>query len=153
MWVCFNLCYDIAMKQQLNYRPHHTAISVRNLGNSLEFYMSLGYEQVHRYDEEDGSMSIVHLKLSSSFLEIFAYKKNENVKRVDYDYANNLEDIGVKHIALSTDDIEAALADMKAKGYANDDIKITFGRTKVSYFFIQDPDGVWVEFVKDDRYK
>ncbi len=136
----------------MNYRPHHTAISVRNLGKSLEFYKSLGYEQVHRYDEEDGSMSIVHLKLGDSFLEIFAYKKNEDKPPVEYEYANNLEEIGVKHIALRADDIEAALEDMKAKDFANEDTKITFGRTKVSYFFIQDPDGVWIEFVKDERY-
>lgn len=136
----------------MNYQQHHTAISVRNLGKSLDFYKALGYEQVHRYDEADGSLSIVHLKLGNSFLEIFVYKKNENEPPVNYQYANNLEDIGVKHIALRADDIEAALEDMKAKGFANDDTKITFGRTKVSYFFIQDPDGVWVEFVKDDRY-
>jgi glyoxylase I family protein len=140
-------------RQTMNYTPHHTAISVRNLEKSLEFYETLGYEQVHRYDEVDGSMSIVHLKLGSSFLEIFVYTKNQNEPPVQYEYANNLEDIGVKHIALQTDNIEAALADLQSKGLAGSDTKITVGRTKVSYFFIQDPDGVWVEIVKDDRYR
>lgn len=136
----------------MKYQPHHTAISVRDLDKSLAFYKVLGYEQVHRYDEEDGSMSIVHLKLGDSFLEIFAYQKNKNEKPVEYTYANNLEAIGVKHIALRTDDIEASLADLISKGLADKDTKITFGRTKVAYFFIKDPDGVWVEFVKDTRY-
>lgn len=96
-------------------------------------------------------MSIVHLKLGNSFLEIFVYKKNADEPKVNYAYANNLEEIGVKHIALATDDIEAALADLKKKGLATEDTKITMGR-KVAYFFIQDPDGVWIEIVKDDRY-
>ena len=94
----------------------------------------------------------MHLKLGSSFLEIFAYKKNQDIPPVNYEYANNLEDIGVKHIALWVDDIEAALADLQAKGLASVATKITVGKTKVSYFFIKDPDGMWVEIIKDDRY-
>lgn len=137
----------------MNYRPHHTAISVRDVAKSVAFYEALGYERVHRYEEDDGSMSIVHLKLGESFLEIFAYKVNQNAQPAEYEYANNLEQIGVKHIALWTDDIEAALEDMRKKGFADEDTEITYGRTKVSYFFVKDPDGVWVEFVKDERYQ
>ena len=136
----------------MNYRLHHTAISVSNLDRSLRFYETLGYKQVYQYDEADGSMSVAHLKLGDSFLEVFAYKKNQDKAQVNLEYGNNLEDIGVKHIALWTDDLEATLADLQSKGLADDNTKIIMGRTRVSYFFIKDPDGVWVEFVKDDRY-
>ena len=82
---------------------------------------------------------------------MFAYKQNKTAPKVDYRYANNLEDIGVKHIALRTDDIEAALADLKDKGLADDNVKI-MTYPDVRFFFIKDPDGVWVEFIRDDRY-
>lgn len=137
----------------MNLKPHHTSISVRNLDKSLAFYELLGYQEVHRYNEADGSMSIVHLRLGSPFLEIFAYKKNENQPVLDYEFGNDLDRVGIKHIALATQDIEACLADLKSLGLADDNTKITYGRTKVSYFFIKDPDGMWVELVKDDRYK
>lgn len=41
----------------MQYRLHHTAISVRNLEESVAIYEALGYRKVHQYDEEDGSMS------------------------------------------------------------------------------------------------
>ena len=135
----------------MKYKLHHIAISVRNLEKSLKFYSTLGYKQVYRFDEDDDSMSIVHMKLDDSFLEIFSYKENVNKSPLHYERANNLKDVGVKHLALWVDDIEGALVDMKEKGFASKDTKIKLGRTKIRYFFIQDPDGVWVELVEDKR--
>lgn len=134
----------------MKYTQHHTAISVRNLEQSLAFYEAIGYEQVHRYDDADKTN--VHLKLGNSFLEMFAYKQNQGKPQVEYEYANNLTDIGVKHIALGTDDVEAALRDLHSIGLADDSVKINSDMAGVRYFFIKDPDGVWVEFIRDDRY-
>lgn len=135
----------------MNYLPHHTAISVRNLQNSLDFYESFGFKQVHRWISDDKLLTIIHLKLGTIFLEIFYYAKNDSTSELDLSYANNLEEVGVKHLALQVEDIDEALADLKVKGYADDSTEIREGRTKVTYFFIKDPDGVWVEIVEDKR--
>lgn len=135
----------------MNYKHHHAAISVRNLENSLKFYQDLGYEEVHRWIAEDESLTIVHLKLSDAYLEIFWYAKNAQNDPLNYEYANNLEDIGVKHIALQVENLEEALGDLRVKGHADDSTKVKQGRTNVRYFFIKDPDDVWVEIIEDKR--
>jgi glyoxylase I family protein len=133
----------------MQYMPHHVAISVRRLEQSLKFYEALGYKQVHRYDDDEKTN--VHLKLGDVYLEMFAYKQNYDKPEVNFSYANNLNDLGVKHIALHADDVDAALADLKQKGLADDTVTIEEAEG-VRFFFIKDPDGVWVEIIKDDRY-
>ncbi len=136
----------------INLKPHHTAISTINLDKSVEFYKALGFEQVHRYDETDRSMSIVHMKLGDYFLEIFCYFNNTDGNLPDLEVGNNLEQVGVKHIALHADNVEDTLEGLKSIGLADENVQVTIGDTAVKYFFIKDPDGIWVEIVNDQRY-
>lgn len=136
----------------VSLKPHHTAISVMDLDKAVEFYQKLGFQKVHRYDEQDGSMSIVHLKLGEYYLEIFHYAKNGNQDSLHLETGNNLDQVGVKHIALHADDVESTLEELINVGLADSDTKVIVGETNVKYFFIKDPDGIWVEIVNDQRY-
>lgn len=130
---------------------HHVAISVSDLNKSQQFYEKLGFQQVHRWDAEDGSLTIVHLKLNTVVLEIFAYKSNADANELKLEVGNQLTSIGVKHFGLVVDDVSRCLEQIKSEGYITNSPRITKGRTKVDYFFIKDPDGMWVEIVQDNR--
>jgi catechol 2,3-dioxygenase-like lactoylglutathione lyase family enzyme len=133
----------------MKYLPHHTAISVRDLNKTLVFYKALGFKQVHRYDDPDKIG--VKLKLGDYFLEIFAYEESKTKPELRHKLGGNLNEPGLKHIALTTDDIDAALAELRAQGLANSKTKI-LTKDGARFFFIKDPYGMWVEFIKDNRY-
>jgi catechol 2,3-dioxygenase-like lactoylglutathione lyase family enzyme len=137
----------------MKFTPHHTAISVRNLEKTLEFYKKIGFEQVHRYDDPDKVG--VKIKLDNYFLEIFAYNTNHNTQPLSDSLGGSLETIGIKHIAFHTEDIEEALKEMKLQGLVNEDALILKKGDELGearFFFIQDPDGIWIEFINDPRY-
>lgn len=134
------------------FKPHHTAITVSDIEQSVLFYRQLGFQQVHRFDETDDSMTIVHMKLVDYHIELFQFAKTIKPASA-FGYANDIDKVGVKHFAVAVDDIEAALNDLRDKGLADDTVQIEKSDTnKAWWFFIKDPDGMWVEIIKDDRY-
>ena len=94
---------------------------------------------------------IVNLKLGSVILELFAFAKNQHLVKLDQTIADDLENIGVKHFGLQVPDLQIAFDTIKQAGYQFGSPDIQHGRTNIDYFFIQDPDGMWVEIVQDDR--
>lgn len=139
--------------ESVRFSPHHTAITVRDLDESIKFYQAFGFKTVHRYDEPDGSMSLVHLELEGYHLELFWYEKSSASPPLALGYAGDLEKIGLKHVALNVGDIDAALAELKQKGIADETTRIDKSDTKkASWFFVKDPDGMWVEIIWEARY-
>ncbi len=129
---------------------HHVAISVRDVDKTVDFYARLGFVEKLRWVAEDRLLTIVHLQLKRTFLEVFCYSKNSSLEIPDISIGNELEAVGVKHMALSVPDLKIAKSNIDSVINVRA-TQITSGRTGIDYFFVQDPDGLWVEIVQDKR--
>ena len=113
----------------------HYNYNVLNLEKSLAFYKdALGLEEVSRMEAEDGSFIIVYLGDG---------KTNFNLELTwlrDWDRPYNLGDNEV-HLAFTVEDFDAAHAKHKEMGC------ICFENEAMGIYFINDPDGYWLEIV------
>lgn len=113
----------------------HYNYNVLNLEKSLAFYKdALGLEEVRRMEAEDGSFIIVYLGDG---------KTNFNLELTwlqDWDRPYNLGDNEV-HLAFKVEDFDAAHAKHKEMGC------ICFENEAMGIYFINDPDGYWLEIV------
>jgi glyoxylase I family protein len=133
----------------VSFSFHHLALSVQDLSRSMTFYRALGFAEVHRYEAPDGSIAISHLALGSMILELFCYTDVE-VPAQPTTMGNDLPVAGIKHFGIAVESVRAAREVLVARGI-DPECDIALGRTGIEYFFVQDPDGVWVELVQDDR--
>jgi glyoxylase I family protein len=134
----------------MKYGVHHVALSVSNPAASIAFYQRFGFDLAHRLDDEH--KSIYQLKLDNFVLELFAYKQNLGAQQLELEYANNLTEVGVKHLALQTDNAAQSLQELKAADLADESTNIDDSEPGLEYFFVKDPDGMWVEIIHDTRY-
>lgn len=119
----------------MKYRFIHNNFNVRDLQKSLEFYEeALGLREERRIDAPDGSFIIVYLGdgQSGHQLELTWLK--------DWDRPYDLGD-NEFHLAFSVDDYNAALKKHKEMGC------VCFENTDMGIYFIEDPDGYWLEVV------
>jgi lactoylglutathione lyase len=113
----------------------HFNINVLDLEKSLTFYeKALGLKETRRSTADDGSYVIVFLEdgTSASKLELTWLKS----QTTPYDLGD--EEF---HIAFKTDDFDAAHALHEKMGC------ICFENRKMGIYFINDPDGYWLEIV------
>jgi glyoxylase I family protein len=134
-----------------HFRPHHVAISVRDIQESTKFYALLGFRERLVWQAADDSLVIIHMSNAADyFLEVFCYRNNRNADALSMGIGNDLEAIGVKHFAFKVNDINATYVMMRSFGHF-DLTPVKKGRTLIEFFFARDPDGMWVEVVQDDR--
>lgn len=136
----------------LNLRPHHVAISVKDIDNSIEFYEKLGFRLLYKNSGNGLGVSSAQLKLNDFILEIFCFPKNKDYHSDNIAQGNDIEKVGVKHLALNCDDIGETYSKLKKLGLLSPNSEIKLSKSAgFKYMHIPDPDGYWVEIVQDDR--
>lgn len=127
----------------------HVAISVSNIGRSIEFYKRFGFKEFKSWDAEDESIKIRMLKLNDFILEIFCYTNYIELPKTANSTATDLPILGTKHFALGVSNIEKAKRWVLENNIV-DEVNINVGRLGKPYFFIKDPDGILVEIIEND---
>jgi lactoylglutathione lyase len=115
------------------FRFVHNNINVKDLSKSLTFYKeALGLEEVRRITPADGSFIIVYLSDGASEHQL------ELTWLRDWDRPYNLGD-NEFHLAFRTDDFDAAHKKHSEMGC------ICYENPGMGIYFINDPDGYWLE--------
>ena len=119
----------------MKFKMIHENYNVFDLNRSLEFYeKALGLTEIHRIESPDGSFIIVYVGNETTDFEL------ELTWIRDRTEPYNLGDMEF-HLAFEADDFEAAHALHKEMGC------ICFENETMGIYFIQDPDGYWLEVV------
>jgi glyoxylase I family protein len=121
-------------------RLHHVSLSTPDLPRALAFYRDhLGGQLAHEFRTDAGELYGVFLHHGDgTFIELF-----------HQDNAGAGDPSRFRHLAFEVEDIEAAAASLRSRGYAP---TVRRGRTdKVLQLFIDDPDGNRVELQQHDE--
>ena len=119
----------------MKFKMIHENYNVQDLDRSLAFYkQALGLTEKRRKTASDGSFIIVYIGNESSEFELELTWLRDHPDPYD---------IGEEefHLAFRTDDFEAAHQLHKEMGC------ICFENPDMGIYFIQDPDGYWLEVI------
>lgn len=115
----------------------HNNLNVLDLEKSLAFYKkALGLVEVRRKDAADGSFTLVYLGDGTTPHKLeLTWLKDRKEK---YDLGDN-----EIHLAFTAEDYDAAFRLHKEMGC------VCFENPGMGIYFIEDPDGYWLEIVPE----
>lgn len=130
----------MSMKQFVN-EFHHYGLPTTDMDATIDFYQKLGADIVFEtvVQEKGKPCRVVHLKVSNLYVE--AYERDETPMKSG----------AIDHLAVSTDDVEAAFEEAKRLGLklANEHVEISdYWPGTAPWFHIIGPNGELVEFTK-----
>ena len=133
------------------YSIHHVAVTASDFEKSLEFYERLGFKTLIKRDVPEKQKKIALLSLGNLKLELFWYADFEDHPESRDTMGNSVKQVGQKHFALKVDSLQEARVDLTNKGIdlvSEPDI----GDCGYDFFFIRDPDGIWIEIVENNTH-
>ena len=123
----------------MKFKMVHENYNVQDLQRSLDFYAkAVDLHEVRRKTAEDGSFVIVYLSNAEADFELELTWLRDHPEKYD---------IGEEefHLAFKVDDFDAAHALHEKMGC------ICFENHSMGIYFIQDPDGYWLEIIPLNR--
>lgn len=123
----------------MKFKMIHENYNVQDLDKSLAFYeKALGLTVNRRKEAEDGSYIIVYIGNEEAEFELELTWLADHPEKYD---------IGEEefHLAFRTDDFDAAHKLHEEMGC------ICFENPTMGIYFIQDPDGYWLEIIPERR--
>jgi catechol 2,3-dioxygenase-like lactoylglutathione lyase family enzyme len=132
---------------------HHTGLTVSNLERSIDFYGLLGYEVAVRIEEKGeevergtgvpgAELSVAMLERRGGRLELIQYVAPESASSPP---PNN--GIGAAHVCIEVEDIDAAVAELGAKGveFLSEPV---YHESGIRWAYCRDPDGITAELLQ-----
>ena len=121
----------------------HVAVTVADLQQSLAFYHgSLGFPLLGQLDfKDDRGFRIAYLQVGNSVLELFAFA----VPTIPRTWNPDVTVLGLKHVAVVVDDVDAVTAQLSAKGVPV--IRPPRAVRTLRNCLVGDPDGIAVELI------
>lgn len=124
-------------------RPHHVALSVDNIEDSISFYSKhFGFKLKNRYRKEEIGASFCYMELKGFEIEIFAFDELKDNK----DDLSELGIRGIRHLAFSVEDIHSESTRLSKEGLLLTQVKK--GASGNLFCFTSDPSGIQLELIQ-----
>ena len=117
----------------------HTCYRIGNIDRSVEFYEALGFEEHGRMPIRDEAINVfMGLPGDGARLEL------------TYNHGVDSYDLGTgyNHIAVTTDDLDEKLANLKEQGIEPEKPPYTVREGGNRICFVRDPDGYRIELIE-----
>lgn len=132
----------------MNLKLDHIGIAVRNLEDSIEFYINIvGGKLIDRYqsDAEGVESEVAILEVNGDRIELLAPTNNTTSPIARFIKQKGK---GVHHIAYQVDNLDEALADLKQKGIRTleNTLRINKHGRRLIYLNPADTEGTIIEY-------